>query len=150
MLIGVITKNLMKYLLSEGVNFLMQYVKKKIVKPSPYTGIWIDEIYDHSDNEKIIKIDYFEINHDPQSNIITGQGHRIFPIEQAYRRWNIIGMVQGSFLSFSYCANIPQKSSGSVYLKLKKDYTYEGYYLGEHNDGEIDQTAIKFYKKIAT
>lgn len=149
MLIGLITKNLIENLILEGGKKLIKHIKNKIVKPSPYTGIWIDEIYDHSDKEKIIKIDCFEINHDPQNNIIRGQGHRIFPVEQAYRNWNIFGIVHDSFLSFNYWANIPQKSSGCVHLKLKNDYIYEGYYLGEHN-GKIDQTAIKFYKQINT
>ena len=114
---------------------------------SEYSGEWADEIYSNKNKNVIVKKDNFEFQHDLNNNIIIGKGKRIVPFEQSHRRWLIFGTIRGDSLILIFLSPSPQKSNGCIYVKHKCDYTYEGYYLEDHN-GNIDKTPIKIYKKL--
>ncbi len=119
---------------------------------SKYSGTWVDEIYDteafKERNERIVvKRDEYTLVHNKRTNRVVGTVRRVFPMDQSYREWKLTGVIQNQTLIFTFWADDAIKSHGCVYACLTDDYTFEGFYLGEHKTaGVIDETPIKLRK----
>lgn len=49
-------------------------------------------------------------------------------------------------LTLLYRAYEGQKSRGCIYVKMKSNDDYQGFYLEEHQDGKIDKTPLTIRK----
>lgn len=121
---------------------------------SIYTGEWEQWIYLSDDyTGEPIKKDIYKLKHKKLRDStemtinVTGTISRISPKEKSYKRWDVIGYLQGDVLTLLYQAKEAQKSRGCVYVRLFADFEFRGYYLEEHSDGTIDKTPLIIKKK---
>ncbi len=116
----------------------------KYYKGSKYSGIWINEILDESN--QIIKRDIATIKHNKRTNSITGRVKREIPYGQPQKEWRCSGVITDSHIIASFWSSQLIKSDGCVYATFVSDYTYEGYYLKETESG-ISKVKIRLTKQ---
>lgn len=123
------------------------YLNYRKYKSSEYSGIWYDEIYDIKNPNVVVKRDEFNIRHNKKDHTITGTISRYFPEEQKHRKWSMNGVIYDRYVIISFWRIGPQKSNGCIYAKLSDDNIYDGFYLEEHEQGQIDKTPIRLFRK---
>lgn len=134
-------------------SFIFLWIQKGIIAAkenieSEFSGNWLDEIYSDDSRATVIKRDRFYLKHDKHNHTVKGTIKRISPEDQIYREWECNGVIYDRFIILSFWRIGPQKSNGCIYAKLTRDRRYEGYYLEEHQTGEIDKTPISLIKEV--
>lgn len=140
--------------ISSGViafaGFLITYIyQNRGIHSSIYTGWWEQCIYKIGDNNctgDVVKIDYYLLKHSKNKY----SGNLVINIEGTIRRkepetgrsWNVSGYLADEVLTLLYRAHEGQKSRGCIYVKMKSNDDYQGFYLEEHQDGKIDKTPL--------
>lgn len=132
------------------ISFLIKYIYQNHgIRSSIYTGWWEQCIYKIGDNNcsgDVIKTDYYLLKHSKNKY----SGSLVINIEGIIRRmepttgrtWNVSGYLADEVLTLLYRAHEGQKSRGCIYVKMKSNDDYQGYYLEEHQDGKIDKIPL--------
>lgn len=130
--------------------FLIKYIyQNQGVRSSIYTGWWEQHIYKIGDDNcsgKVVKTDYYLLKHSKNkysgSLVINIEGiiRRMEP--RTGRAWNVSGYLADEVLTLLYRAHEGQKSRGCIYVRMKSNDDYQGYYLEEHQDGKVDKTPL--------
>ena len=109
------------------VVLLAQYLyRRRNEKRSPYTGLWVNKIYDENDN--VIKRDMVHLRQ--KNRQITGVIRRIYPLDQTHRQWILSGRMQGrNMFSIFWSDDQSIHSYGCYFIRQKNDFSFEGYYL---------------------
>lgn len=130
--------------------FLIKYIhENRGVRSSIYTGWWEQCIYEIGDNNcegNVVKTDYYLLKHSKNKY----SGKLVINIEGTIRRknpstgraWNVSGYLADEVLTLLYRAHEGQKSRGCIYVKMKSNDDYQGFYLEEHQDGMIDKIPL--------
>ena len=118
-----------------------------LFRKSAFSGVWEGEI---NKNGQIEKRDSYKIKHNKRTNELYGTISRIYPENQTYRKWKMVGKLDGDgYILYSFWSVVStHRSRGVVYLRHKEDNVFEGYYLEDHIEGKIDKTSIRLIKKI--
>ena len=130
-------------------NVIARLVKRYKDRKSFYSGRWNSEIYDAEG--KVAKEDVLDLIE--SHGVIKGEMARVRPSYQNDREWIVSGFVRNGHMLLSIIAkDETQASDGSVYVVLKTDKVYEGFYLKKVEDGGIISVPIKLklnkgYKK---
>ncbi len=140
--------------ISSGViafaGFLIKYIyQNRGIYSSIHTGWWEQCIYKIGDNSctgDVVKTDYYLLKHSKNKY----SGNLVINIEGTIRRkepttgraWNVSGYLADEVLTLLYRAYEGQKSRGCIYVKMKSNDDYQGFYLEEHQDGKIDKTPL--------
>lgn len=149
-------------MISSGVLMAIVYAGKNSfyylrIRRSKYTGKWDQLIYLQGDDTYqggVVKQDQYEIKHMKLRYSghlvinIRGTIRRVSPPDQAHRRWDCIGYLDGDILTILYQSMEGQKSRGCIYLRLIKDFEFRGYYLEEHKDSTIDKVPVIIKKAV--
>lgn len=132
------------------LGFLIKYIyQNRGIRSSNYTGWWEQRIYkigDDSCTGDVIKTDYYLLKHSKNKY----SGNLVINIEGTIRRmepttgraWNTSGYLADEVLTLLYRAYEGQKSRGCIYVKMKSNDDYQGFYLEEHQDGKIDKIPL--------
>ncbi|UCG38010.1 MAG: hypothetical protein JSV00_07350 [bacterium] len=89
-------------------------------------GLWEDRIYDERGD--IVKRDVITLTQEGEE--ITGQIQRIYPQDQARRRWNLMGKLLGNDFMAIFWSDLPDiRSHGCWHLRLTSESLFSGYYL---------------------
>lgn len=135
-------------------NYVRERQKLRKIKLSVNTGWWEQIIYNPETPYcgEPEKIDYYFIEHSKtlyagELNInIEGRIRRRYPLSDR-RTWKVCGYLADDVFTLLYRADEGQKSRGCIYVKMRHEGYYEGYYLEEHLDEEkgveiIDKTPL--------
>lgn len=116
-------------------------------RKSPYSGVWEGEIMNNKG--QVEKRDTYKVKHNRRTNELSGYIRRMKPIDQNYRKWKMMGKIDGDgYILFVFSSMVStHRSRGCAYLRHKEDNVFEGYYLEDHRDGKIDKTQIRLVKK---
>lgn len=130
--------------------FLIKYVyRNRGIRSSIYTCWWEQCIYDIDDDDckgKIQKTDYYLLKHSKnkysEDLVINIEGTIRRKAPTTGRSWNVSGYLADEVLTLLYRAYPGQKSRGCIYVKMKSNDDFQGFYLEEHADGKIDKTPL--------
>lgn len=130
-------------------NFISKLLKRYKDRKSFYSGKWESEICDVEGNTvKEDELDLIESH-----GKIKGEMRRLRPKDQNDREWMVSGFARNGHILLSIIAkDEKQASDGSVYVVLKNDNIYEGFYLKKVEDRGIISVPIRLkfnkdYKK---
>src|ERR1700726_4778120 len=97
-----------------------------------YTGPWRQNIFDEQGN--IVKRDQIDLRQ--RGELLYGTIKRVFPDEQAHRRWKCYGRIRGSdFFAIFWSMNVSVRSYGCWYVRQVSDNKFSGYYFRLSDQG---------------
>ena len=135
-------------LTSLTATFIVWFCKKLLTlveEKSDFNGQRETCLYDL--NNTIIKKDVTKVKHNKKTNWLHGKVGRAFPKNQAYRRWDMLGILAGDNIICLVWSKQIITSFNCAFFHQIDDYFYEGYYLKFNNDSnQIEKYKITLSK----
>ena len=112
---------------------------------APLTGYWYSLIVE---NGAVVKSDLYHLYQNRWTGEIVGKMERVYPPEQAGRKWEVSGMFNLQTLILYSHSRALNTSMAAAVCKLEQDNYFEGYYLRYSEDKRRMEQIEICYQKI--